>query len=121
MKHLRLLAVAAPVALLIGPAAPAPAARAPAPAVHAPAPDAATTVSATCRVPAPDEVVTAEESIRRIQQCRKMQAKSWHWMGNYGSVNDVVNAANGGGIGAGELITEANPSGSGLLPTFMYY
>jgi hypothetical protein len=115
MNRLLILALTAvPTALLIGPAAPAPAA-------DAPALKASATASSTCRVPAADEVLTAKESIRLIQQCPKAEAKTWHWMGNYGSVHDVVAVANQAGIGPGELITEANPSGGGLLPTFMFY
>ncbi|MGK5731688.1 hypothetical protein [Streptomyces sp. URMC 124] len=47
------------------------------------------------------------------------QVKTWHWMGNYGSVYDVANAANGFGAGAGELITQ--DVGNGLYATFMFY
>jgi hypothetical protein len=42
-------------------------------------------------------------------------------MGNYGSVYDVVSVANRLGVVPGGLITEANSSGGGLIPTFMYY
>jgi len=106
---------ALPTVLLIGSAAGAP-------AVDAPAQKASVTGRSTCRVPAPDEVLTAKEGIQLIGQCSALtRVKMWHWMGNYGSVYDVANVANGGGIGAGELITEANPSGGGLIPTFMFY
>ncbi|MEU4208757.1 hypothetical protein AB0F13_01930 [Streptomyces sp. NPDC026206] len=91
MNCLRTLALtAAPAAMLIGLAAPAMAADDPAPKPPA-------TVS-TSPVQA--------------------QVKTWHWMGNYGSVYDVANAANGFGAGAGELITQ---NIGGAYATFMYY
>ncbi|MCA6094107.1 hypothetical protein LE181_18305 [Streptomyces sp. SCA3-4] len=93
MNCLRFLArAAAPTALLVGLAA------APAMASDTPAPNTPATVS-TSPV--------------------KAQVKTWHWMGNYGSVYDVANAANGFGAGAGELITQ--DVGNGLYATFMYY
>jgi hypothetical protein len=116
MTRLRAFAlVTVSTALLVGSAAPTLAA-------NAPAPRAATTTSSTCHVPAADEVLTAQESLRLVQQCRTAsQAKAWHWMGNYGSVTDVESVANQLGVGPGGLITEANSTGVGLLPTFMYY
>ncbi|MBZ4322833.1 hypothetical protein [Streptomyces huiliensis] len=93
MHPLRTLALAAaPAAMLIGLAAPAMAADPPTPN------NAATT------------------STSRVAQA---PVKTWHWMGNYGSVYDVANAANGFGAGAGELITQ--DIGNGLYATFMFY
>ncbi|GHC74527.1 hypothetical protein [Streptomyces cinnamoneus] len=92
MNPLRTLALAAaPTAMLIGLSA------APAMAADDPAPNPPATVSIS---PA------------------KQQVKTWHWMGNYGSVNDVANAANGFGAGAGEFVTQ---NINGLWATFMYY
>ncbi|MEU5048281.1 hypothetical protein [Streptomyces sp. NPDC021096] len=90
MKCLRTLALAAaPTAMLIGLAAPAVAA-------DDPAPIAPATVSTS---PA------------------KAQVKTWHWMGNYGSVYDVTNIATSFGAGAGEVITQ---NMNGVWATFMY-
>ncbi|MEX2981174.1 hypothetical protein [Streptomyces sp. C36] len=83
--------VAAPAAMLIGLAAPAVAA-------DTPGPNTPATVSSSAAA--------------------KVQVKTWHWMGNYGSPYDVTNAANGAGIGAGELLTQ---NVNGLYATFMYY
>ncbi len=47
----------------------------------------------------------------------KQQVKTWHWMGNYGSVYDVATAANSFGAGAGEVITQ---NMNGVWATFMY-
>ncbi len=92
MKCLRTLALAAaPAAMLIGLAAPAMAA-------DDPAPNTPATVSTS---PA------------------KVQVKTWHWMGNYGSVYEVANAANTVGAGAGEVITQ--DVGNGLYATFLFY
>jgi hypothetical protein len=113
MNSLRTLALAAaPTALLIGLAGPASAA-------HAPAPKA----SAACKAPAADAVLTAKQGIELYKGCKSVKAprKTWHWMGNYGSVYDVVRVANSRNVGAGGLVTEANASGGGLIPTFMYY
>ncbi|MFE0042995.1 hypothetical protein [Streptomyces albireticuli] len=114
MNRLRTHALAAaPIALLIGLAAPAAAADDPQSATpKAP--------RAVCDTPATDAVLTAQEGIA-LRQCSSTKAaapKTWHWMGNYGSVYDVANAANGGGIGAGEVITQYL---NGLYPTFMFY
>jgi hypothetical protein len=153
MNRLRTLALAAaPTALLIGLAAPAPAADAPAPmtqtAQTAPMTPAAPMVpmaqtgpmaqtaptqslaqsltqaapaaaSSTCNIPTANQVLTALEGVQ-LKQCIAAQPliKSWHWMGNYGSVYDVAAAANGGGIGAGELLTQ---NINGLYATFMFY
>ncbi|MGH8903611.1 MAG: hypothetical protein ACRDYA_18555 [Egibacteraceae bacterium] len=68
---------------------------------------------------APHQVLSAEEGAaiqRRIAE--RASAKQWHWMGNYGSVYDPVNVANGAGIAAGGLII--NFSG-GLVAAWMYY
>ncbi|QSY49338.1 MULTISPECIES: hypothetical protein [Streptomyces] len=83
--------VAAPAAMLIGLAAPAVAS-------DTPGPDTPATVSSSAPV--------------------KVQAKTWHWMGNYGSVYDAANAANGFGAGAGEFLTQ---NVNGQYATFMYY
>ncbi|MEV7278699.1 hypothetical protein [Streptomyces sp. NPDC093111] len=114
MNRLRTLAVAAvPAALLIGLASPASAAAGPqAPAVPA----------ASCYRPGADQVLTAQEGIELVSACKaKRDNPSWHWMGNYGSVYDVVNVANSRGVGPGGLVTIPNASGGGLIPTFMYY
>jgi hypothetical protein len=114
MRYRALALVAVPAALLVGSAAPTLAAEDSAPTSG--------TTSATCSAPALDAVVTAEETVRRVEACRTAsQAPSWHWMGNYGSVYDVQNTANSLGVGAGGLVTQVEPSGSGLFPTFMYY
>ncbi|WP_338931000.1 hypothetical protein WEB32_06560 [Streptomyces netropsis] len=115
MNRLRIHALAAaPIALLIGLAVPAAAA-----AAEDPQPN--TTKAAVCDAPARDAVLTAQEGIA-LKKCsdsaKAAQPKTWHWMGNYGSVYDVANAANGGGIGAGEVITQYL---NGLYPTFMFY
>ncbi|MEU1011253.1 hypothetical protein [Streptomyces sp. NPDC005890] len=115
MNRLRALAIAAaPAALLIGLAIPAPA---------TPAPKAPTTPNAGCYLPRADQVLTAQEGIKLANACatRKKADPSWHWMGNYGSVYDVVSVANSRGVGAGGLVTVPNASGGGLIPTFMYY
>jgi hypothetical protein len=116
MTHLRTFAlIPLSAALLVGSAVPT---------LAAPAPKAATTAtSAGCRVPAADEVLTAQDSLRLVAQCRTVSphVKTWHWMGNYGSVYTVVSVANQLKIVPGGLITEANSSGGGLIPTFMYY
>lgn len=92
MNCLRTLArAAAPTALLIGLAA------APAMAADDPAPNAPATVS-TSPV--------------------KAQVKTWHWMGNYGTVYEAANAANGFGAGAGEFVTQ---NINGAWATFLYY
>ncbi|UQI45207.1 hypothetical protein M1P56_13035 [Streptomyces sp. HU2014] len=111
-RHRTLTLAAAPIALLIGLAAPAAAA-------DDPVSSTPKTPRAVCDKPANDAVLTAEEGIA-LRQCSRAQAapKTWHWMGNYGSVYDVANAANGGGIGAGEVITQYL---NGLYPTFMFY
>ncbi|GHG74932.1 hypothetical protein [Streptomyces griseocarneus] len=113
MNRLRTHALAAaPIALLIGLAAPAAAAGDPQPiAPKAP--------RAVCDTPAANAILTVQEGIA-LRKCSdvKIAVKTWHWMGNYGSVYDVVNAANGGGIGAGEVITQYL---NGLYPTFMFY
>ncbi|WP_377273127.1 hypothetical protein [Peterkaempfera sp. SMS 1(5)a] len=111
MNHLRVFALAAaPTALLIGLAAPATAVN-------------ASGAKAVCAAPAAHQVLTAKQGLQVVKNCaaRQAQSKSWHWMGNYGSVYDVATVANGAGVGAGELITLPNASGGGLLPTFMYY
>lgn len=118
MTHLRTFTlVTLSSVLLVGSAAPTLAANAPAPRA------ATTTTSSACRVPAADEVLTAQDSLRLVAQCRTVSphVKTWHWMGNYGSVYDVVSVANRLRIVPGGLITEANSSGGGLIPTFMYY
>ncbi|MFE2102727.1 MULTISPECIES: hypothetical protein [unclassified Streptomyces] len=114
MNRLRTLAiVAAPAALVIGLAIPAPAAT---------APKAPTTPNASCYMPRADQVLTAQEGIKLANACKaKKSDPSWHWMGNYGSVYDVVNVANSRGVGPGGLVTIPNASGGGLIPTFMYY
>ncbi|MFD4507800.1 hypothetical protein [Streptomyces sp. NPDC058457] len=115
MNRLRALAItAAPAALLIGLAIPVPA---------APAPKAPTTPNAGCYMPRADQVLTAQEGIKLASACKaqKSDDPSWHWMGNYGSVYDVVNVANSRGVGTGGLVTIPNASGGGLIPTFMYY
>lgn len=112
MRSRALALVAVPAVLLVGSAAPTLAAE----------DTAATsgTTSAGCRTPGLDEVVTAETSLQLASACRTAsQAPSWHWMGNYGSVYDVQNAANGLGVGPGGLITQGDANG--LFPTFMYY
>jgi hypothetical protein len=75
--------------------------------------------SSTCNIPTANQVLTALEGVQ-LKQCTAAQPliKTWHWMGNFGSVYDVVAAANGGGIGSGELITQYL---NGLYPTFMFY
>lgn len=116
MKPFRIVALAAvPSALLIGTTASAPAA--------APAAKASVSRSADCHAPGVKEVVTAEQTIRLVKQCRGAKADpTWHWMGNYGSVYDVVRVANNLGVPAGGLVTNnVNPTGAGLFPTFMYY
>ncbi|MFC5144981.1 hypothetical protein [Streptomyces aureoversilis] len=102
---------AAPIALLIGLAAPA--------AADEPQPNTPKVPRAVCDTPAHDAVLTAQEGIA-LRKCTdaRVAVKTWHWMGNYGSVYDVANAANGGGIGAGEVITQYL---NGLYPTFMFY
>src|SRR4051812_38370025 len=118
MTHLRTFAlIPLTTALLVGSAAPTLAANAPTPKA------ATTTTSSACRVPAADEVLTAQDSLRLVAQCRTVSphVKTWHWMGNYGSVYDVVSVANRLRIAPGGLVTEANSSGGGLIPTFMYY
>ncbi|MEV4872377.1 MULTISPECIES: hypothetical protein [Streptomyces] len=116
MNRLRTHAIAlaaAPIALLIGVAGTASAA-------DDPAQTKPTTSRAACDTPATDAVLTSQEGIalRNCTTSKAAQTKTWHWMGNYGSVYDVANAANGGGIGAGEVITQYL---NGLYPTFMYY
>jgi hypothetical protein len=114
MNPTRTLALAAAPALLIGLAIPAAAGGATA--------QKAPTARSAC-VPGEDQVLTAKQSLKLVKQCDdvKAAAKSWHWMGNYGSVYDVASVANSLGVGAGELITEANATGGGLIPTFMFY
>ncbi|WP_371648237.1 MULTISPECIES: hypothetical protein [unclassified Streptomyces] len=114
MNRLRTLAIAAaPATLLIGLAIPASA---------APAPQAPTTPNARCYTPRADQVLTAQEGIKLVSACKTQKSDpSWHWMGNYGSVYDVVNVANSRGVGSGGLVTIPNASGGGLIPTFMYY
>jgi hypothetical protein len=121
MKHLRILALAAaPTALLISSAAPAPAA-------NVPASKAPAAASSTCRVAAADEVLTAKESVRLIEQCHAGAAavKTWHWMGNFASVHDVVDVANQLKVGPGGLVTQGNPwvakQKKFLIPTYMFY
>ncbi|MEW2575930.1 hypothetical protein [Streptomyces syringium] len=116
MNRLRTHAIAlaaAPIALVIGLAGPAAAA-------DDPAATTPTAPRAACDTPATDAVLTSEEGIalRKCTTSKAAQPKTWHWMGNYGSVYDVANAANGGGIGAGEVITQYL---NGLYPTFMFY
>ncbi|WP_244189591.1 hypothetical protein [Streptomyces incarnatus] len=109
-RHRALAIAAAPAALLIGLAIPAPAAPAP------------TTPNAGCYMPRANQVLTAQEGIKLVNACKAQKSDpSWHWMGNYGSVYDVVNVANSRGVGAGGLVTIPNASGGGLIPTFMYY
>lgn len=113
MNRLRTLAIAAaPAALLIGLASPASA---------APVPQAPATPAAGCYRPGADQVLTVKEGIALVNACKTQKGASWHWMGNYGSVYDVVNVANSRGVGPGGLVTIPNPSGGGLIPTFMYY
>lgn len=114
MNRLRTLAIAAtPATLLIGLAIPASA---------APAPQAPTTQNASCYTPRANQVLTAQEGIKLVSACKTQKSDpSWHWMGNYGSVYDVVNVANSRGVGPGGLVTIPNASGGGLIPTFMYY
>ncbi|WP_084352586.1 hypothetical protein [Millisia brevis] len=70
----------------------------------------------------PEQNLTAEEGIELGQRVVAANYRpQWRWMGNYGSVHDVARVANSVGCGAGALITVPNPSGSGLLPTYMYY
>ncbi|MEV0453289.1 hypothetical protein [Streptomyces sp. NPDC050600] len=114
MNRLRTLAiVAAPAALLLGLASPASA---------APVPQAPAMPAASCYRPGADQVLTAQQGIELVNACKTQRADpSWHWMGNYGSVYDVVNVANSRGVGPGGLVTIPNASGGGLIPTFMYY
>ncbi|MGW6600659.1 hypothetical protein [Streptomyces sp. NPDC055036] len=92
-------------------------------AADASAPKAPTAVSSTCNAPTSDKVLSVKEGIALVEQCPATKAAAavpgWHWMGNYGSVYDVVNVANGAGVGAGELIAQPGPTG--LVPAFMYY
>ncbi|MBT2450628.1 hypothetical protein J7F03_26855 [Streptomyces sp. ISL-43] len=113
-RHRVLAAAAAPAALLIGLAIPASA---------APAPKAPTTSNSGCYVPRSDQVLTVQEGTKLLTACKAQNRAdpSWHWMGNYGSVYDVVSAANRAGVGAGELVAIPNASGGGLIPAFMYY
>ncbi|MFB6393785.1 hypothetical protein [Polymorphospora lycopeni] len=107
---------AAPLALLIGSAV---LSASTANASHSTAPAVA---SSTCNAPDAEKILTVEEGIALVKKCSARAdaaAPGWHWMGNYGSVYDVVAVANGGGIGPGELI--AQPQSSGLVPSFMYY
>ena len=113
MNCLRTVALAtAPAALLIGLAGQASAVSTP----HTP--------KAACAAQTAGKVI-AGKTAPKAKQCsiakKAPTAKSWHWMGNYGSVYDVASGANSRGVGAGELITLPNASGTGLFPTFMYY
>jgi hypothetical protein len=70
---------------------------------------------------APTQVLSAAEGIeiqKRLAQ--GSAAKQWHWMGNYGSVYDPVNVANGAGISAGEMILNFNFN-NGLIAAWMFY
>jgi hypothetical protein len=70
---------------------------------------------------AADQVLSVEEGIevqKRIAE--RSTVKQWHWMGNYGSVYDPVNVANGAGISAGQMIININFN-NGLIATWMFY
>ncbi|MEW1547742.1 hypothetical protein [Streptomyces tsukubensis] len=117
MSHLRTLAlVAAPTALLVGLAVPVSADDAPRPKKPRPS-----SLSVSSCQPGPDQVVTAAESLKLVNECgaQRTAVKQWRWMGNYGSVYDVTTVANRLGLVNGELLV--TPMASGLLPTFMYY
>jgi hypothetical protein len=115
LNRLRVLAlVSIPAALLIGVPASA--------SADAPAPKASTSASSPCHEPARDQVLTAQQGIELFKACSSANATAapgWHWMGNYGDVYSLANAANGWGAGPGELLTQI--MGNGLLATFMYY
>jgi hypothetical protein len=116
MNCMRSLALAAaPTALLIGMAA--------GPAVAASSP---TSKAASCKAPGPNQVLTAEQATKLYKGCvaarvKAKAPKTWHWMGNYGSVYAVTTAANNLHVGAGGLVSIPNATGGGLIPTFMYY
>ncbi|MFC4005959.1 hypothetical protein ACFOY2_01905 [Nonomuraea purpurea] len=112
-KRLRVLAlVSVPAALLISVPASA----------DAPSPKASTSASSTCYEPARDQVLTTQQGIDLFKACSAANATAapgWHWMGNYGDVYSLANAANSWGAGPGELLTQI--MSNGLLATFMYY
>lgn len=67
--------------------------------------------------PAPDQDLTTQQRERSTPF--RAASGTWHWMGNYGDVYSVANAANARGVGPGQIITQHMPNG--LLATFMYY
>jgi hypothetical protein len=70
---------------------------------------------------APTQVLSAAEGIEIQKRLAESSAvKQWRWMGNYGSVYDPVNVANGARISAGEMILNINFN-NGLIATWMYY
>ncbi|MEO3872214.1 hypothetical protein ABGB18_25655 [Nonomuraea sp. B12E4] len=115
LNRLRVLAlVSVPAALLISVSASA--------SADTPAPKASTSASSTCHEPARDQVLTAQQGIELFKACSAAKTTAvpgWHWMGNYGDVYSLANAANGWGAGPGELLTQI--MSNGLLATFMYY
>ncbi|MFF5261533.1 hypothetical protein ACFY4C_21525 [Actinomadura viridis] len=101
-----------PAALLIGVSASA--------SADAPTPKPSKSVSSTCYEPARDQVLTTQQGIELFKACSATNSvPGWHWMGNYGDVYSLANAANSWGAGPGELLTQH--MSSGLLATFMYY
>ncbi|MDP9869021.1 hypothetical protein J2S55_008287 [Streptosporangium brasiliense] len=115
MNRLRVLAlVSVSAALVIGVSASA--------SADAPAPKASTSAAPTCYEPARDQVLTTQQGIELFKACSAANAAAvpgWHWMGNYGDVYALANAANAWGAGPGELLTQI--MSNGLLATFMYY
>jgi hypothetical protein len=115
LNRLRVLAlVSVSTALLIGVSASA--------SADAPAPKASTSASPTCYEPARDQVLTTQQGIELFKACSAANVAAvpgWHWMGNYGDVYSLANAANSWGAGPGELLTQI--MSNGLLATFMYY
>jgi hypothetical protein len=71
---------------------------------------------------APTQVLSAAEGaeVQRRLAAGSSGSKQWHWMGNYGSVYDPANVANGAGISAGEMILNINFN-NGLIAAWMYY
>ncbi|MFD0885635.1 hypothetical protein ACFQ08_13860 [Streptosporangium algeriense] len=115
MNRLRVLAlVSVPTALLIGVSASA--------SADTPTLKSSSSASSTCYVPARDQVLTTQQGIELYKACSAANAGAvpqWHWMGNYGDVYALANAANSWGAGPGELLTQIMDNG--LLATFMYY
>jgi hypothetical protein len=69
----------------------------------------------------PTQVLSAAEGAEIQKRLAEASAvRQWHWMGNYGSVYDPVNVANGAGIPAGGMILNINFD-NGLIAAWMFY